>query len=150
MKFCRLQTWYVFLISPKFHGNWPTVTKPSANKCRSLCKLISNSLHVNRRPIYDGFAMKLRYHKMEWVQWHSSCLKIFGEDWSCHHCHISRGLPKERPRISIAHPGRAWPACGPTKCPTFCWWNVQVIPFNGNAAFWQSLGLWLNLRVCVF
>ena len=32
----------------------------------------------------------------------------------------------ERPRISIAHPGRAWAACGPTKRPTFSWWNVQI------------------------
>ena len=32
----------------------------------------------------------------------------------------------ERPRISISQPGRTWAACGPTKRPTFFWWNVQM------------------------
>ena len=44
-----------------------TVTKPSANKCRSLCKLISNSMHANLGQTNDGIAMKLRYHWQEWV-----------------------------------------------------------------------------------
>ena len=52
----------------------------------------------------------------------------------------------ERPRISIAHPGRAWAACAPTQRSTFCWWNVQMYSINGNAAVWQSLVLKLNLR----
>ena len=42
-----------------------TVTKPSANKCRSLCKLISNSMHVNLGQKNDSIAMKLRYHRRE-------------------------------------------------------------------------------------
>ena len=29
-------------------------------------------------------------------------------------------------RLNIAHPGRAWTVCGPTKRPIFCWWNVQM------------------------
>ena len=32
----------------------------------------------------------------------------------------------ERSHISIAHPGCAWAACGPTKRTTFSWWNVQM------------------------
>ena len=44
-----------------------TVTKPSANKCRSLCKLMSNSMHANLEQTNDGIAMKLRYRRQEWV-----------------------------------------------------------------------------------
>ena len=44
-----------------------TVTKPSANKCRSLGKLISNSMHANVGQTNDGIAMKLKYHRQEWV-----------------------------------------------------------------------------------
>ena len=44
-----------------------TVTKPSANKCRPLCKLVSNSMHVNLGKPNDKIAMKLRYHRLEWV-----------------------------------------------------------------------------------
>ena len=67
MKFSKLHTWYVFLISPKFHGDWPNVTKLSTNKCRSLCKLISNSMHVDLGQTNDGIAIKLRHHRLEWV-----------------------------------------------------------------------------------
>ena len=35
-----------------------TVAKPSANKCRSLCKLISNSMHANLGQTNDRIAMK--------------------------------------------------------------------------------------------
>ena len=45
----------------------PTVTNPSAYKCRFLCKVISNSIHVNLGQTDDGIAMKLRYHRQEWV-----------------------------------------------------------------------------------
>ena len=44
-----------------------TVTKPSANKCRSLCKLINKSMHANLGQTNDGIVMKLRYHRQEWV-----------------------------------------------------------------------------------
>ena len=39
----------------------PTVTKPSANKCRSLCNLISNLMHVSLEQPNDGIAMKLTH-----------------------------------------------------------------------------------------
>ena len=85
-------------------------------------------MHVNLRPLYDGFAIKLRYHRNEYYN-HSSCLKTFGEDWSYRVIIASyqENCPRsEWPRTSIAHPGRAWAACGPTKRPTFCWWNVHL------------------------
>ena len=44
-----------------------TVTNPSANKCRSLCKLISNSRHADLGQTNDGIVMKLRYHRQEWI-----------------------------------------------------------------------------------
>ena len=53
---------------PNFMAIGPAVTKQSANKCRSLCKLISNSMHVNLGQTNDGIAMKVRYHRKEWVQ----------------------------------------------------------------------------------
>ena len=46
---------------------WPTVTKPPANKCRPLCKLVSNSMHANLGQANDGITMKLWYHRLEWV-----------------------------------------------------------------------------------
>ena len=79
---------------PNFMAIGLTVTKPSAYKCRSLCKLISNSMYANLGQTNERIAMKLRYHRREWVL--QSCLKRFGEDWSCHHRQISRGLAKER------------------------------------------------------
>ena len=56
-----------------------------------------------------------------------SCLKKSGEDCSCHHCQISRRLPKER-----ASSHKQWPprprlsSLRSEKGPTFCWWNVQI------------------------
>ena len=50
-----------------------------------------------------------------------------GEDFSCHHCQISRRLPKEQ-----APSHKQWPprprlsSLRPKKRPTFCWWNVQM------------------------
>ena len=58
---------------------------------------------------------------------HRSCLKRFGEVCSCHHCQISRGLPKERAPFH-----KQWPlrprlsSLRPEKRPTFCWWNVKM------------------------
>ena len=54
------------LSHPNFTAIGLTVTKPSANKCRSLCKLISNSMQANFGQTNDGIAMKLRY-RLEWV-----------------------------------------------------------------------------------
>ena len=53
------------LSHPNFMAIYLIVTKPSANKCRSLCKLISNSMHANLGQTNDGIAMKLRYHRQE-------------------------------------------------------------------------------------
>ena len=59
---------YMFSYShPNLMAIGLTVTKPSANKCRSLCKLISNSMHVNLWQENEGIAMKLRYHRLESV-----------------------------------------------------------------------------------
>ena len=55
------------LFHPNFMTIGLTVTKPSANKCRSLCTLISNSMHANLGQTNGGIAMKLRYHRGEWV-----------------------------------------------------------------------------------
>ena len=56
-----------FWSSLNFMATSPTVTKQSANKCRSLWKLIGNSMHVNIGQTNDGIAMKVRYHRKEWV-----------------------------------------------------------------------------------
>ena len=42
-----------------------TDTKPSANECQSLCKLISNSMHANLGQTNDRIVMKLIYHRRE-------------------------------------------------------------------------------------
>ena len=52
---------------PNFMAIGTTVPKQSATKCRLLCKLISNSMHVNLGQTNDGIAMKVRYHRKEWV-----------------------------------------------------------------------------------
>ena len=46
------------LSHPNFMAIGLTVTKPSANKCRSLCKLISNSMHANLGQTNDRIARK--------------------------------------------------------------------------------------------
>ena len=43
---------------PNFMAIGLTVTKPSANKCRSLCKLISISMHASLGQTNYGIAMK--------------------------------------------------------------------------------------------
>ena len=102
---------------PHFMAIGPTGTKPSANKCRSLCKLISNSMHINLGQANEGIMMKLRYYSVfilsiliDWNECynHRSCLERFGEDWSCHHCQISKGLTKKR-ATSLRH-------CPPRPC----------------------------------
>ena len=45
----------------------PTVTKISANKFWSLCKLIRNSMHVNLGYTNDGIAMKSKHDRLECV-----------------------------------------------------------------------------------
>ena len=91
----------------------PAIAKPSGNKCRSFCKLISNSMHVSlaqtNTTIIDHALKSL-------LRTGGTTIGRYRED-----CPSS-----ERPRISIAHPGCAWAACGPTKRPTFSWWNVQM------------------------
>ena len=89
----KLNTFSLF--HPNFMVIGLAVTKPSANKCRPLCKLISNRMHANLGQTNDGIVMKLRFHRREYYN-HRPCLKTFGEDRSCHHSQISRGLPKER------------------------------------------------------
>ena len=49
----------------------------------------------------------------------------------------------ERPRISIALPGCAWAACGPTKRPVFCWWNVQM------HSIWQQCCILTKFRYVI-
>ena len=103
------------------------VTKPSANKCRSLCKLISNSMHANLGQTDDGIAMKLKYHRQDEYYNNRSCLKKFGEDWSCHHSQISRGLPKERATSHKHCPLRpCLSRLRPDRRPTFNWWTVRM------------------------
>ena len=79
---------------------------------------------------------------------HRSCLKKFAEDWSCHHCQISRGLPKER---TTSHKHCPWPPRPRLSClrsdKASSILSMECIPFNGNAAFWLSLGLYLNLSI---
>ena len=53
------------LSHPNFMAIGLTVTKPSANKCRSLSKLISNLMHANLGQTNDGIAMKLKYRRQE-------------------------------------------------------------------------------------
>ena len=55
------------LSHPNFMAIGLTVTKPTANKCRSLCKPISNSMHANLGQTNDGIAMNSKYHRQEWV-----------------------------------------------------------------------------------
>ena len=45
----------------------PAITKPWADKCWSLCKLINKSMHANLGQTNDTIAMKLGYHKLKWV-----------------------------------------------------------------------------------
>ena len=69
------------------------------------------------------------YSILDWNECynHRSCLKRFGGVCSCHHCQISRGLPKERAPFH-----KQWPlrprlsSLRPEKRPTFCWWNVKM------------------------
>ena len=50
-----------------FMAIWFTVTKPSVNKYRSLCELISNSMHVNLAQVSERIVVKLRFHRLDWV-----------------------------------------------------------------------------------
>ena len=84
------------LFHPNFMAIGHTVTKLPANKCRSLCELISNSIHANLGQANDRIAMKLNIIDGNEYYNHRSCFKKFGEDWSCKHSQISRGLTKER------------------------------------------------------
>ena len=79
------------------------LTKPSADKCCLLCKLITNSMHVNLGQTSDGIAAKYIIGRNECYK-HRPCLKNFSEDCSCHHCQISRGLPED---WAISH--KQWP-----------------------------------------
>ena len=45
----------------------PAITKPWADECLSLCKLISKSMHVDLGQTNDKVAMKLGYHRLKWV-----------------------------------------------------------------------------------
>ena len=73
--------------------------------------------------------MRWNYAIINWYECynHRSCIKNFGEDCSCHHCQISRRLPKEH-----APSHKQWPprpclsSLRPKKHLTFCWWNVQM------------------------
>ena len=52
----------------------------------------------------------------------------FDVDCPCHYCEISRGLPMERATSHKQYLSScAWAPWGPTKRPTFCWWNVQML-----------------------
>ena len=77
-------------------------------------------------------------------------LKKFAEDWSCHHCQISRGLPKER---TTSHKHCPWPPRPCLSClrsdKASSILSMECIPFNDNAAFWPSLGLYLNLSIFI-
>ena len=45
----------------------PDITKPWADKCLSLCKLINKSVYVNLGQANDRIAMKLGYHRLKWA-----------------------------------------------------------------------------------
>ena len=45
----------------------PVITKPWADQCWSLYKLINKSMHANLGPTNDTIVMKLGYHKLKWV-----------------------------------------------------------------------------------
>ena len=74
----------------------------------------------------------------------------FGEDCSCHHCQISRGLPKER-----APSHKQWPlsprlsSLRPEKRPTFCWWNVQMHSIQRQCCILTKFML-VNKSTCNF
>ena len=116
------------LSHPKFMASGITVTKSSANKGRPFCKLISNSMHVNLGKTNGRIVIQLRYHRREWVlQSQIMPLKVW---WGLV---VSPQPDIERIAqgasdlyISIPHSSRAWAVCGPTRRPTFSWWNVQM------------------------
>ena len=106
----------------------PAITKPWADKCLTLCKLISKSMHVNSGHANDRIAMKLGYHRLKWVL--QSQIMPYKVRWGW--LFVSSLPDIERITQGASAPHKQWPprprlsSLRPEKRPTFCWWIVQM------------------------
>ena len=113
-------TWCPNLISTIFDG---------CIKCMHVISYAKYVDFLSRRMT----RLRWNYDIIDWNAYYNdkSCPKKFGEDWSCHHCQISRGLPKERSTSYKYCPTSLYLSClRPDKASNFLLmgsWNVLRI-----------------------